>query len=182
MSDIPQAPTKQEVRAEMDDGLTDFINLIDQYSDEQMMTLHDEVGWTVRDHIVHLAVWAEGIAALLRREDRWAAMGLNIEGARVDNRHYDTMNAQIAHQHRHLSPAEARTWLVNAHEHVAAAVEALPEAALAAPYDYFVKPFTGNEGNPIFEYVWGNTAHHYEEHAHWIKAIIHHGSTDAHLP
>jgi hypothetical protein len=170
MRDVHQAPTKQEIRTEMDDGLTRFLAVIDRLSDEQMEIPTDAVGWTVRDHIAHLAVWAEGIAALLRREERWAAMGLDI--TEDDEHDWDVMNEQIARQHRHISPTQARAWLVTAHEQVSAAVESLEDAELAAPYAQFTVPFTGQQGDPIFEYILGNTAHHYAEHTPWIEAIV----------
>jgi len=42
-------------------------------SKEQQLGPKDVAGWNVRDHLTHLAVWADGVAALLlRREERRA--------------------------------------------------------------------------------------------------------------
>jgi uncharacterized protein (TIGR03083 family) len=172
MYETDQAPSKQELRAEMDAGLARFLTLIDGYSDEQMVTPTDAAGWTVRDHLTHLAAWADGIAALLRREDRWAAMGLTMEIGEEYDKSVDAMNAEIAQQQRHLTPAEARARLIAAHEQVVAAMDALSDAELAAPYGRYVAPFTSERGHPVFGYVIGNTSHHYEEHAPWIEAIV----------
>lgn len=169
-------PTRQELIARIHDGLAQFLTVIDQFSEEQMRTVKDAVGWNGRDHLTHLAVWAEGIAALLRREDRWAAMGLKMENPDDDEPDFDMMNEQIVVQHRHLSPAEARTWLIAANEAVVAALKALPEAELELAYDRFVAPFTGDGGRPIWGYVAGNTFGHCLEHAEWIEAIVSHTS------
>ncbi|HEX6292237.1 MAG TPA: ClbS/DfsB family four-helix bundle protein [Herpetosiphonaceae bacterium] len=172
MRDGDALPTKHALRAEMDASLTQFLAVIDALSDDDLLIPHDDAGWSVRDHLTHLAVWADGIAALLRRDDRWAAMGLVLDPADDTEPEYDVLNAQIQRQHHHLTPAAARAQLVAAHERVAAAVDALADSDLSAPYEHFVAPFTGQEGSLIYEYILGNTAHHYDEHTPWIIAIV----------
>lgn len=169
-----QAPrANQELRARMDHGLTQLLAFLDDMSEQQMLQSTDAAGWNIRDHIVHLAVWADGIAALLRREDRWAAMGLRMGNPEDDELDYDALNAQIAAQHRHMAPAEAREWLAAAHRRAVAAVAALSVAELSAAYDRFVTPFTGDGGHAIAEYIAGNTYDHYVEHLPWMAAIAH---------
>ncbi len=162
--------TKQELIAKMNEGLAQFLAFIDEFSEEQMLEPKDAVGWNVRDHITHLAAWAEGIVALLRREDRWTAMGL--ENPDDDEPDFDAMNAQIVVQHRHKSPAEARRWLVAAHDQAVSALEQLSTADLELPYGRFVPPFTSDEGKPVWGYVAGNTFGHYREHILWIKEFV----------
>jgi hypothetical protein len=112
----------------------------------------------------------DGITALLRREDRWAAMGLPGEPERPLD--FDIINAQIANQHRHLTPADARSRLIESHRRMVEAMEALDESDLYAPYDRFVPPYTGNDGRAIVEYILGDSADHYEEHLPWIRGIV----------
>jgi hypothetical protein len=162
--------SKKELVAKMNDGLAKFLAFIDEFSEEQMLDPKDTVGWNVRDHITHLAAWAEGIAALLGHEDRWAAMGLEILDD--DEHDLDAMNAQIMVQHRHLSPSEAREMLVAAHERAVAALAPLSEADLERPYGRFVLPFTSDKGKPVWGYVAGNTFCHYREHIPWIKEFV----------
>jgi hypothetical protein len=175
--------SRQEIEDRMENGLKEFLAVIDHMSDEEMTGPVDSNGWNVRDHLTHLAVWADGIAALVQRQDRWAAMGL--EKWRERNRvafaydmadpdqepEYDPLNAEIVAKHRHLTPHKARTWLIEAHQAVAAALRALPDEELGWPYDRFVAPFTGDRGEPMSEYILGNTEDHYEEHAPWMRAI-----------
>lgn len=153
MSEPYAARTKQEIQARMQKGLTQFLAVLEAFSDEQMLVPVDAVGWNVRDHLVHLAVWADGIAALLRREDRWQAMGLAMENPEGDEPDYDLLNEKIASQHRQITPAQARAWLVAAHERVANAMAPLTDADLSAPYERFVAPYTGDWGYPIAEYI-----------------------------
>jgi hypothetical protein len=154
----------------MEHGLREFLKAIDHISDEIMIGPVDSNGWNVRDHLTHLAAWADGIAALVQRQDRWAAMGLDMSEPDKEPV-YDTLNAEIVAKHRNLTPQQARTWLIEAHQAVAAAVRTLPDEELGWPYDRFVAPFTGDRGEPISEYILGNTEDHYDEHTPWVRAI-----------
>ena len=117
-----------------------------------------------------MVAWADGIAALLRRENRWAAMGLTDEQAEADD--LDAMNDAIFQQNKNMTPAEARAKLIEAHNKVLTALDTLSDDDLLLPYDRYIEPFTGDEGRPIFAYVMGSVTGHYEEHTPWIEAII----------
>jgi hypothetical protein len=171
MSETKPAYRKQDIRARMEGGLAQLFGVIDQLTDDQKLAVTDAAGWNIRDHLAHLAVWADGIAALLRREDRWAAMGLEMEDPEGDEPDYDLLNAQIVQQHREISPERARAWLAEAQRGVLEAMESLQESELSDPYERFVPPFTGNWGYPIAEYILGNTEDHYDEHKEYILRI-----------
>ncbi|MBK8905683.1 MAG: ClbS/DfsB family four-helix bundle protein [Anaerolineaceae bacterium] len=173
MSDADSKLDKQTLITRMNEGLRDFLAFLDQYSAEQLLEPKDAVGWNARDHITHLAVWADGVAALLRHEDRWAAMG--ISEALGESHDFDAMNAAIVVQHRHLSPQEARRWLVIAHEQLVAAMVPLDDDGLLLSYERFVPPFTGDGGSPIVAFIKADTYEHYEEHAPWIEKLIREG-------
>jgi len=132
MSETPM--TVRELRARMDAGLARFEAALDRLSEEQLTGPKDAAGWSVRDHLTHLAVWADGITALLRGEDRWKAMGISPDlttstaGGELD---YDAINEQIAERHRQLSAAEARALLAAAHQRLAAEVDKLTDEQLA---------------------------------------------------
>jgi hypothetical protein len=162
--------SRSEIEGRMETGLREFLDVIDQMSDEEMTGPVDSNGWNVRDHLTHLAVWADGIAALVQRQDRWVAMGLAMSEPDKEPE-YDTMNADIVTKHRQLTPQQARDWLIEAHQSVAEAVKALPDEELGWPYDRFVSPFNGDRGEPISEYILGNTEDHYDEHTPWVRAI-----------
>ena len=164
-------PAKLRLRERMDTGLEELLASIDALTDEDLIGPVDAVGWNVRDHLTHLAAWADGIAALLRRQDRWKAMGLDMEEPDQEP-NYDQLNSQIVEQHRHITAAEARRWLIAAHQRVAEAMETLSEELLRVPYERFVAPYTGDGGHPIAEYILGNTEDHYDEHLPWILAIV----------
>ena len=165
--------SKHNLTTLMAERLRELLAQIDQLSDEQMLGPTDAAGWNVRDHLTHLAVWAEGIAALIRDGNRWQAMGLDIQDLPNVRPDYDQINATIAQAHRHMTPAEARAWVIKAHEGVLAVIDTLTDDDLLRPYGDFTNPKLGSFGHPIGDYIHGNTAGHYEEHLPWILAIVH---------
>lgn len=56
--------SKELLRKRMDEGLEQFLQVIDRLSEEQMTARTESAGWNRRDHLTHLAAWADGIAAL----------------------------------------------------------------------------------------------------------------------
>jgi Mycothiol maleylpyruvate isomerase N-terminal domain len=56
-------------------------------------------GWSVKDHLAHLAIWEKGVAALLEGRPRYAAMGF--EEATYLHTDLDGLNA-IIHEHYRL--------------------------------------------------------------------------------
>jgi hypothetical protein len=167
--------TVRDVRAQMDAGLTQFLAALDQLSDAQMLNIVDAAGWNVRDHLTHLAAWANGVAALIYREDRWAAMGIptpNLDGNRITGAEIDQVNARIAALHQATSPADARAMLTAAHQRLSAAVETLRDDELTLPYARFAPPFTGDSGAAIIEYIVGDSYEHYAEHQTWILELV----------
>jgi uncharacterized damage-inducible protein DinB len=172
MSDTPM--NVRELRARMDAGLAAFEAALDRLSEEQLTGPRDHVGWTVRDHLTHLAAWADGITALLRGEERWQAMGItptlatNTPEPQLD---FDVINERIAERHRGLSGAEARALVVAAHRRLAAEVDKLTDEQLAWPYKRFGTPATGDGTTPIAEYIAGDSYGHYDEHLGWIEEI-----------
>jgi hypothetical protein len=172
MSETPT--TVRELRARMDAGLASFEAVLDRLSEEQLTGPRDAVGWNVRDHLTHLAAWANGITALLRGEDRWAAMGVTpvlAASATEPQLDFDVINERIAEQYRHLSGAEARALAVGAHHRLAAEVEKLSDEQLAWPSKRFAKPAVGDGSRAIVEYIAGDTYEHYGEHLGWMEAI-----------
>jgi hypothetical protein len=166
MSETPT--TVRQLRERMNEGLAHFLEALDQLSEEQQTGPRDAAGWNVRDHVTHLAVWADGVSALLRRQDRWAAMHVPPTAPESDDVDYDAINERIAERHHHLSASEARSLLVDAHHRLAEAVEELSDEQLEWKYDRFVAPFTGDEGRAIVDTIRDNSYGHLAEHLDWL--------------
>lgn len=169
MSDIQV--TKAELLRRLDEGYKAFKQMLSAWSDEQLTKPGPE-GWSVKDHLAHLAVWEAGIAALLRKENRWEAMGLpkDIVSRNLDE---DELNALI-HNHDHdLSLAEVRAAFENAHQQMVSAINSLTDADLVKTYSSFQPDEPGDEdGRPVWPWIVADSYGHYEEHTPWIKAVI----------
>src|SRR5687768_10007018 len=77
---------KAELLDQLSNGRKHLQELVDSLSDEQIM-FQGADGWSVKDHLAHLAMWEVGMAALLRRQPRWEAMGLDRESVNLHDTH-----------------------------------------------------------------------------------------------
>ena len=91
MSNLPQ--TKHELMQQLAEAQSALEQVVNQFTDEQMTDVRDHAGWSIKDHLDHLAIWEESVAALLERcprAERFAAMGVDI--AAVQNSSEDEVN------------------------------------------------------------------------------------------
>src|SRR5688572_25512497 len=89
----PALPTtKAELIDQLANGRKHLEELIASLSEDQLMRYGSD-GWSVKDHLAHLAMWEVGMAALLRKQPRWEAMGLDREAVAQHDTH--VMNAII---------------------------------------------------------------------------------------
>ncbi len=163
----PKYPmSKEEVVEFLARGRAELEAVLDSLTDEQL-TRPGPDGWAVTDHMVHLALWEAGIAALLGKADRWATMGLARDVVEANDE--DTLNQIIQGQHAALSLDEVRALFAQAHRDLLAAIEPLTYEDLMRPYKYY-DPESNSE-NPVGFYVAGNTWGHWEDHIRWIRAL-----------
>lgn len=147
--------------------------LLDSYTPEQMTQRTDAAGWTVKDHVIHLAVWEDGINALLNKQSRYQAMGLTSE--QWNNTHdVDQMNASIHDQHVNMTLDEVRAQFKSVHDRLVAKVESMTTDDLHLPYGVY-SPEDADEERPVFSWIGGNSYGHFEEHTPWIRAIVEQG-------
>ncbi len=136
-------------------------------SEKQLTRLMDAAGWTVKDHLMHSAVWEDGIRALLNKQDRAAQMGVDAETwKRWD---FEEINGVIQQQHKDKSWTEIEQKRQASHQRFIEQIEAMSDADLARPVKDFQVNSTSN--TPVIEVVEGDAFAHYDSHLPWIKAI-----------
>jgi hypothetical protein len=145
--------------------------IIQKHNDAQL-SRPGSSGWAVKDHLVHLAVWEKGIAELLQRRDRYAAMGVPNPAAQP-GMDIDEINEMIFNNHNQLSAGEAKQMLSDAHDQLLKTLEPLSEAELQLPYSSFL-PESSRPGpeHPVWQSVVGNSNEHYEEHTAYIITLL----------
>jgi uncharacterized protein (TIGR03083 family) len=152
----------------MEKGWNEFQAYLNTLTEAQMTGPTDAAGWTVKDHLVHLTVWEDGMNAVFEKTSRRERMGLDEATWASDD--YDQQNAVIQQQHKSKSVAEVRRMFEEAHNRLVANIKRLANADLVRPYRYYQPDSTAE--HPVYANVVGNSYGHYEEHQPWIEAIV----------
>jgi hypothetical protein len=152
----------------MESGWEEFDRYIKSLTTEQLTGPVDAVGWTVRDHILHLAIWEESVCGLLDGEPRWDSFGIDRET--WESHSYDRINEAIQQKHQAITVAEVLHMFREAHEHLVSRTKALTDEDLLKPYRVY-QPDSSKE-DPVYNWISGNSFEHYAEHRPWIEAIL----------
>ncbi len=167
MESMPK--TKAELVQQLRQESAEMDRLLATLSDKQLTDLHDPSGWTIQDHLDHLAAWQEGVAAMLEKKPRFEAMGVDLPTMLRTTE--DEQNAIIRGRTHHTLP-QTRGALAGSYEHLLRALAPLTDADLHRPYsDYQPDEHSTESNRPAIEVVVNNSSKHYHEHIPWIKAI-----------
>jgi uncharacterized protein (TIGR03083 family) len=123
-------------------------------------------GWTVQDHLTHLAVWEDSLLALLEGRDRATAMGVPGLGENGT----DAINAAVYEQHRNDAPEEALSRFRSTHRRLLDKLRELGDRDLSLPYSHFQPDADdADHQQAVIGWIEGNTFEHYEEHLAYIR-------------
>jgi hypothetical protein len=147
------------------DSLQAFVNSL---TEEQMTTPKDAVGWSVKDHLMHLAAWENGTLSLLNGQTFHA--GLGVDAALLATGDFDLINARIQESTRDLPLSEVLNHLKKVHTAFVARVAQLSDGDLMRPYSSF-DPAQANNNHPVIGWIENDSFGHYEEHLPWMQAI-----------
>lgn len=160
--------SKQELLDRIEQGWAVMQTYLDTLSEAQLTGPTDAAGWTAKDHIMHMAVWENGIYALVSKKPRWEGMGL--ERDVFVSGDYDHMNALIQQQHAAKPLDEVLAHFTEVHERLVKKLRWLSDEELQQPYRVY-QPDSDRDA-PVIGWVAGNTYEHYTEHQPWIAAIV----------
>src|SRR5438309_2119691 len=128
----PNATDKASVLARIECSWASLDEVVGGLIDEQLGSSGPD-GWTVKDHLAHIAGWNLSLVALLERRHRQAA--LDLEGFSTTD--WDGQNEVMLRRHRPLVPDEVRALLDGSRVMVLRALAELTDADLRRPYrDY----------------------------------------------
>jgi uncharacterized damage-inducible protein DinB len=77
LSDWPQ--NKAELLTLIEQSRQTLEEALNRLSEAQLTELKDAQGWSVKDHLTHLAAWERGMVDLLEYRARYEGMGLDRE-------------------------------------------------------------------------------------------------------
>jgi hypothetical protein len=119
-------------------------------------------GWSVRDHIAHLNVWAGKALAVL--QNRPPHDGLGLEWPPADPRDVDTLNAFFHERTRDVPLEDVLEESGRLHTEVLTALMLASERLLHRPM-----PPDEPDGRTVLAVVAANTYEHSIEHETWIR-------------
>ena len=143
-----------------------LVELVNQVEEAGGLSRAGADGWTVKDHLTHIAAWEHSLLALIEGHDRDRAMGLSEAVEGMDNE-----NEAIRKLHESDTPDEALEYFRDSHARLVTALGKLSDADLQKPYSHY-QPTDPDEKRPAVGWVAGNTYEHYAEHRGWINQIL----------
>ena len=140
--------------------------------DEGQMTIfEDDQGWTIKDHIAHVAAWERSVVALLQGRNRFE--GLGIDETLSLSHDYDQINAVIQAQNRDTPFNEVLDEFEAVHADLMGLLAPLTDEDLQKPTRHYLP--TGARGasdTPVIRVIYSNTTGHYDEHLEWIETLV----------
>jgi hypothetical protein len=156
---------KQQLLERIERSWASLDELVAGLTEAQRTTPGPE-GWSVKDHLAHVAAWNLSLVALLEGRDRDAALGL---GGVPDEA---SENEVLHRRNRDLVVDEVRALQLGSRQMVREALAGLSDADLSRPYASFQPNDPGPNGaRPVLGWINGNTDEHADEHAGYIRGL-----------
>lgn len=163
------ANTKAELLAAIEPAWVTLNAKLDRLTDGQKTSIKDAQGWSVKDHLIHMAAWERSVVFFLRGQPRYA--GLKVDQALYKNGTFDEVNAAIFQQHKAMSLAEATAQFRDVHQQLMQLLQPLTDADLHKPYQAYLPDELGDDRLAI-DVIYSNTAGHFREHLDWIQTLV----------
>jgi len=129
----------------------------------------DQAGWSVKDHVTHLAVWEDSVAILFRGGRRHEALGIEEPLYAAGN--YDEINEVIKVRLEGTALQEAIRNLEGAHRQLMGHLRTLRDADLNAKAREFFPQAPRNDDRRLASLLWDNTGRHFTEHLEWMRDL-----------
>jgi hypothetical protein len=170
--DETQPQTTEELVGRIANGWAALHQRIASLTPARLTAPGSDGGWSVKDHLAHLATWEGMLIALLEGEPIHAAFGLSrAEYDALEST--DALNAVIAGQNSGKSLNEVLQWREETHARLVTKIGALADEDLSKPITFFQPDDpNGPDERPVLVKIIGDTYGHYAEHLPWIEAIL----------
>ena len=163
--------TKAELLNEIESSWSKLNMALDRLREAQLTNPKDAEGWSVKDHLTHIAAWERSMVFMLQGKPRHE--GLGVGEALYQTGDDDKINAAIQKQCNDMSPPDALAELRNVHNQLMGLLEGLSDEDLQKPYSHYLPNDAGERDNdPVLFKIHSNTANHFNEHLGWIQSLI----------
>jgi hypothetical protein len=166
----PRPRNKAELVEQIQRSWAALEQMFSQLSEAQMTTIGPD-GWSIKDHLAHIATWEESLTAILQSRPRHITLG-------VDEQTYleageDELNARIYEHNKERPLSEVIDVFRDTHRRMLATLQGLADADLLKTYSDFLPEEPGEDsGEPMLARIPGSTYEHYDDHRVWIAALI----------
>src|SRR5258706_15320989 len=113
--------------------------------------------WSINDLVSHLTFWQQTMVTNLQRRERGETM------AHIDGQ-LDDINAQVFAANQFRPPALVLSEFRQAHEQLIARLQTITNEELND------KTLSFRDQNPLYDYILGESAEHYDEHLSELRA------------
>jgi hypothetical protein len=134
--------------------------------DEAALTAPGPDGWSIQDHLFHLAAWLRKTTAVLHNQPGHEALG--VPQALYERGDEDAINARLQKQSQLLRLADVQAVFRNSHDAMLDYIESQPEGRLLEPYN----PHDPDDSRRVLDAIAINTYEHDDEHRGWIEAQL----------
>jgi hypothetical protein len=130
----------------------------------------DQAGWSVKDHVAHLAVWESAVAILFQRGRRHEALGIEEPFYAAGN--FDEINEVIRVRLEGTTLQEAIRNLEGAHQQLVGHLTTLRDSDLDAKAREFFPQAPRDDDRLLTSLIWDNTGRHFTEHLAWMRDLV----------
>jgi hypothetical protein len=162
--------TKSALVEETEAAWRNLHSYLEGLSESQLTSLFDDQGWTVKDHLTHLAAWEASVIAFLQGRPR--SEGLGVDEALYSRGSFDEINAAIREQHTGLSHEEAIARMRATHSRLLTQLDSLKDDDLVQPLRHFLAASPPDDERSAIDLIRGNTSEHYTQHLGWIRSLV----------
>lgn len=166
-------PTRQELLQRIEASRSDLDRLVLSLTPDQFQLAIDG-GWTVKDHVAHVACWEEELLAIFAGIPRHESLGVLDDSPILTDT--DAINGILRARWSQATSAAVVEHFEATHQRVRSLLDSLSDNELHRPISQFV-PVPGEIAQaPVHGWVAGNTWEHYAEHAEAIRRLVALGS------
>jgi hypothetical protein len=165
MTDMPMTRTSLMSAIETSwNNLQDFIQTL---TNDELTQAKDATGWTVKDHLIHVAIWENANRAMLEGESKREVLEISPEVWEQDD---DPINAVLQERYQNMSLNDVLQTLQENHDAMLKKLNTMTEEDFKLPYSHYQPQST--QERAIIDYVAWDTVYHYNDHREWIAAIV----------
>lgn len=163
--------TRSELLTAIDREWLELQSVLARLDEDQMTGTQDAAGWTVQDHLNHIAAWERSVVYFLQGKARH--VGLDIDEEIYLRGDEDEINALIQRRTAGMSPSQTQEDLQSVHQQLLTLLQRLSDEDLHRRYRSYLPDEPGEgDGPPAIDVIYGNSAGHYREHLVWMAALL----------